>query len=132
MQSAILWYDTFKNFLEGIGFKMNRYDPCVVNIEVDRKQCTIYWYVDDMKISHMDHQAVDDIISKIEDEFGKMTVTRGKVHRFLDIDIDFENDRTIWITMIDYLTECFDAFGEPIDRRENTPAKHILFDVFDE
>ena len=38
----------------------------------------------------------------------------------------------VWVTMIDYLTKYFDAFGEPVDRVANTPAKQHLFDVFDE
>ena len=78
MQSAILWYNTFKTCLEGLGFKMNRYDPCVANMDIDGKQCTICWYVDNIKISHVDPRVVDDIIGKIEGNFGKMTVTRGK------------------------------------------------------
>ena len=41
MQSAILWYNTFKNCLETISFKMNCYNPCVVNMETEGKQCTI-------------------------------------------------------------------------------------------
>lgn len=31
IQSAMLWYDTFKNCLENTGFKLNPYDPCVAN-----------------------------------------------------------------------------------------------------
>ena len=34
MQSALLWYRTFKERLEGMGFKINAYDPCVANKEV--------------------------------------------------------------------------------------------------
>ena len=41
MQSAILWYDTFKGCLEGMGFKVNKYDRCVANKIIDGKQCTI-------------------------------------------------------------------------------------------
>lgn len=31
MQCAVKWYNTFKSYLEGMGFKMNHYDLCVVN-----------------------------------------------------------------------------------------------------
>ena len=85
MKSAILWYNTFKDCLEKTGFKMNPYDPCVANMEIKGKQCTTCWYVDDMQISHVDYQVVNDIISKIEDDFGKMIVTRGKAHKFVGI-----------------------------------------------
>ena len=31
MQSAILWYQTFKGCLENLGFKLNPYDPYIAN-----------------------------------------------------------------------------------------------------
>ena len=43
-----------------------------------------------MKKSYVDYQMVSDIIRKIEDDFGKMTVTRGKVHKFVGMDIRFK------------------------------------------
>ena len=41
MQSAILWYDTFKGALQEMGFQINKYDRCVANKTIDGKQCTI-------------------------------------------------------------------------------------------
>ena len=52
MQSALLWYHTFKECLERLRFVINPYGPCVANKIVKGKQCTICWYVDDTKISH--------------------------------------------------------------------------------
>ena len=57
MQSAILWYITFKNCLEHFGFKLNPYDRCIANKTVNGEQCTICWHVDD--ISHVDPKIVD-------------------------------------------------------------------------
>ena len=70
MQSAILWYDTFKSCLINIGFTLNKYDPCVANKVINGNQCTICWYVDDTKISHVDSTVVDQVIKSIEDQFG--------------------------------------------------------------
>ena len=50
MQLALLWYQTFKGCLENIGFKLNLNDPCVANMEIKGKQCTVCWYADDTKI----------------------------------------------------------------------------------
>ena len=66
-----------------------------------------------MKVSHVDHRVVDDIINKIEDDFGKITVTRDKVHKFVGMDIWFKDNKMVEITIVDYLTECFEAFEEP-------------------
>ena len=52
LKSALLWYRLFKGTLEKMGFKLNRYDPCVANKDITGKQCTIGWWVDDNFISH--------------------------------------------------------------------------------
>ena len=83
-----------------MGFKLNPYDLCVANSQIKGKQCTIAWYVGDNKISHVYDTVVTDIIEKIEVKFGKMTVTRGKHHVFLGMDITFnDNDGTVTILM---------------------------------
>ncbi len=53
VQSALLWYNLFTGTLEGMGFKLNPYDPCVANLTIHGKQCTVAWFVDDNKISHV-------------------------------------------------------------------------------
>ena len=59
---------------------------------INGKQCTIVWYVDDLKISHVDAKVVDEQIDLIKGEFGKdmdLTIKRGKVHEYLGIRFDF-------------------------------------------
>mmetsp|Transcript_26079 Transcript_26079/g.37077 ORF Transcript_26079/g.37077 Transcript_26079/m.37077 type:complete len:204 (-) Transcript_26079:2068-2679(-) len=102
VQSSLLWYKLFVETLEWMGFKLNPYDTCVANATIDGKQCTIVWYVDDMKISHADAGVVDAIVEKIETLFGKMTVTRGtrgKLHEFLGMTIDYSEQGLATITM---------------------------------
>jgi hypothetical protein len=89
VKSALLWYEMFSETLKEIGFVINPYDPCVANCVIEGKQCTIAWYVDDMKISHVNPCVVTDIINKLEVKFGKMTVTRGKEHMFLGMKIKY-------------------------------------------
>ena len=61
VKSALLWYDLFTGYLKTIGFELNPYEPCVANKVIDGKQCTIAWYVDDNKISHVDASVVTSI-----------------------------------------------------------------------
>ena len=49
VQSALLWWNTFKSKLEQMGFKLNPYEPCIANKEINNKWYTICWCVDDMK-----------------------------------------------------------------------------------
>ena len=51
VQSALLWYELYSSTLTDMGFELNPYDLCVANAELEGKQCTICWYVDDNKIS---------------------------------------------------------------------------------
>jgi Reverse transcriptase (RNA-dependent DNA polymerase) len=83
VKSALLWYELFVNTLKDMGFELNPYDACVANKIIEGTQCTIVWYVDDNKISHVNPSVVSNVISKIEERFGKMTVTRGKEQSFL-------------------------------------------------
>lgn len=126
VRSALLWYRTLSEELFDQGFKLNPYDPYVVNKIVDGTQCTICWYVDDLKISHVKELVVSDVIKKIETKFGKMTVKQGKLHTFVGMDIEFTNDRTVKISMKDYIKEYMDAYG-----RGNTPATDTLFVIDD-
>lgn len=76
------------------GFERNPYDYCVANKIINEKQATVVWYVDDLKISHVDEQVVSMILEKISDEFGstknmKITTTRGKVHNYLGMCMDY-------------------------------------------
>jgi len=132
IRSALLWYRTFVEELENNGFKLNPYDPCVANKEINGKQCTICWYVDDCKISHLDPTVVDDVILTLEKRFGKMTVKRGKTHTFVGMDFEFTKDGKVKIFMKEYIHECIEAFEETKDKvggKSATPGKHDLFVV---
>ena len=48
--SSMLYYKKFHKDLELIGYKVNPYEPCVVNKIIN--QHTVAWFVDDMETSH--------------------------------------------------------------------------------
>ena len=128
MQSALLWYQTFKEYLEGLGFIINLYDPCVANKTIKGKQCTICWYVDDTEISHEDSTVVDWVIDQIEQKFGKMTINRGSRHTFVGVDIKFMDNGTIKLPMNDFVNKCIDIYVTEVKKIAVTPAKGDLFD----
>ena len=112
-----------------MGFELNPYDMCVANAMIDGKQCTIVWYVDDNKISHVDPKVVSDIIKQIEAKFGKMSQTRGKEHEFIRMNIKFTNDKKVKISMKKLVLKAIDAFHDDITRDAATPATSYLFGV---
>ena len=127
--SALLWYELFSGHLKEMGFEINPYDSCIANKQINGKQCTIAWYVDDMKISHVDKEVVSQIIQDLEKKFGKMSVTRGCKHKLLGMNLNFKSNRTVTIQMKDYLRESIDESGLNITHEAATPAKGNLFDV---
>ena len=66
LQAALLFWQNLHGFLVNtIGFTPNPYDHCVVNKEIDGKQYTIGWHIDDIKISHQNPQTVDNILAQL-------------------------------------------------------------------
>ena len=131
VQSALLWYELFANTLKEMGFELNPYDPCVANKIINGKQCTITWYVDDLKASHVEEEVVESIIDTIEAKFGKMTVCRGKEHTYLGMNITINDDGTVSILMPQYIKEAIEMFGEDVSQGASTPAKKGLFNIKD-
>ena len=129
VKSAMLWYKLFTGTLQKLGFKLNPYDSCVANANIAGSQCTIVWYVDDNKISHVDPSVVSGIIAHIEKHFGTMTVTRGDEHEFLGMRIKFDRESgTVEINMASYLRDAIQESGLDIRRHAATPATANHFD----
>jgi hypothetical protein len=62
--------------------------------------------VDDLKISHVQSTVVDAFIDDMEREFGKeapLNKSRGKVHDYLGMTLNFSKPGEITVTMIDYI-----------------------------
>jgi hypothetical protein len=129
VRSALLWYRLFTDTLAGMGFELNPYDTCVANATIDGRQCTVAWYVDDNKISHVNSLVVDHVIASIEAKFGVMSKTRGRSHEFLGMNITFLDDHKVQINMSRYLKAARDSSRLNISRTAATPAAKTLYDV---
>ena len=119
----------FKSTLEKEGFILNKYDQCVANKVIDGQQCTIAWYVDDNKLSHVNPRVVNYVLGFFKKHFGELTVTRGQKHKLLGINIHIRKERKIELDMTDHLKDAIRAFGEPIEGSAATTALSNLFRV---
>ena len=98
-----------------MGYKRNEYYWCVINRIIDNKQCNILWHVDDLKTSHVDPSVISNIIADIDVDYGKiakMTITRGKVHKYLKTTIDYSLYRKVILSMINYIGKMLDNITE--------------------
>jgi hypothetical protein len=127
--SGVLWYETFSETLETLGFTVNPYDFCIANATIEGTQCTIAWYVDDTKISHVNPDVVTHIITTLETKFGKMTVTRGHTHTFLGMNITYNPNGTASIHMLSYISEAITQSGLTMSDKPATPCTNSLFYV---
>jgi hypothetical protein len=97
--------------------------------QLEGTQCTIVWYVDDNKISHVNPAVVTHVIEKIEERFGNMNVTRGKEHNFLGMNFIFHENETVSVSMKLYLEEAIRDSALTINRQTASPASKGLFEV---
>jgi hypothetical protein len=140
MVASLLYYRKFVKSLTDIGFIINPYDPCVANKIIEGKLMTICFHVHDCKLSHSKKKFMDPMIeylcekyeSIFEDGTGEMTVSRGKIHKYLGMTLDYTVLGIVKITMFDYVDEILTAFdkAEPngVDTKTST-APDSLFKV---
>jgi len=74
IKSGLFWYKLFSETLRKIVFVLNPYDLRVASKVINNKQCTTTWYIDYLKIYHVDSSVVDGLIKAVESYFGKMIV----------------------------------------------------------
>ena len=128
MQATLLWYRTFVKYLKADEFEINKYNSCIANKIVNGKQCTVCWHVDDTQISHVDKNVVSAIIKNIENEFGTMTVTRGKEYNFVGMNFKLKDDGAVSITIKDYIEQCITSYEEEVKNNSTKiPANNKLF-----
>jgi Reverse transcriptase (RNA-dependent DNA polymerase) len=120
--SGVLWYELFSETLAQHGFTINPYDFCIANATFEGTQCTIGWFVDDTKISHINPNIVTKIIKILESRFGTMSITRGLTHTFLGMHITYHCDGTASIHMPSYINEAISESGLNITKAATTPA----------
>jgi len=134
MRAARLFWEKLRGKLLENGFVANPYDSCVVNKMINGKQCTIGWHVDDVKISHVDSMVVDHVIDILDAEFGKeapLTKSRGKVHEYLGMTLDFSNPGQVIVDMIEYIKTVLAGMPADMVGSAPTPAASHLFQVND-
>ena len=134
LTAALLFWENLSNTLQEWGFKINPYDWCVANKMINGKQCTIGWQVDNIKISHVDSEVVDDILNKLDKRYGKespMVTTRGNIRDYLVMTLDYNIGGKVQITMFEYIDKIIEELPMELNGEPNSPAANHLFEVDD-
>ena len=104
----MIYNNSSSTLFDEIGLKKHKYDLCVMNKQMNGNQCTIIWHVVDIKIFHKDQQVVTSIIIKLDEKYGNimpLSVSRGKIHEYLGIVLDYTAHGQVKNTMYQYIHE---------------------------
>ena len=103
-----------------------------MNNTVDRKQCTIYWHVDDLKISHVTSNVLDGELSQLTSKYGKLSelsFIRGRVHDYLGMRLDYGTKVKVRITLPKHTESILEAVAEYMGSIDETKEANHLFTV---
>ena len=131
IESALLWYSLYVGVLQEEGFVVNPYDKCVANKMIDGKQCTLGFYVDDNKLSHVDPKVVDGVLEMVEGYFPGLVVERGKALNFLGMELEFIGNKQVAIGTVKYIKDMAEEFGIDLLKKVSSPAAKWLFTTND-
>jgi hypothetical protein len=116
--------------LKSQGFELNPYESCVANKVIKGEQFTSAWHVDHTKMSHKHSNEVTKVIDWLKGIYGEnMHVSRGLVHEYIGMTLDYTVKGEVKIMMVDYLKGVIGDFPEVIDRTAPTAASEHLFDM---
>ena len=111
MVAILLYYLKFTKSLTIIGFEINLYDLCVANKVIDVSQMTKFFQVDYCNLSHRERNFNDHMIKWLHQEYEsifkdssrKMSVSRGKVHDYIVMTLDYTVHSQVNIMMLNYI-----------------------------
>jgi hypothetical protein len=106
LRAARLFWEKLSNELKEWGLTANPYDPCVMNKMVCGKQMPVAWHLNNLKISYVDAKGVDHFLRQLDSFFckdGPLTKSRGKIHDYLGMSLDFFTPGILEVLMIDYI-----------------------------
>ena len=104
----------------------------MANKIVNGKQCTIIWHVDDLKISHVEKNVVEDIFRQLSKKFGKespLITARGKVLEYVVMTLDYMTKGRVKISMYDSIEKMLMELPSDMNGSVKTPAASHLFNV---
>jgi hypothetical protein len=130
MENVLLFYRKLVANLCNMGYKINPYNPCVVNKTVNGTQMTVRWHVDDLMIRHTNQDDIMAFVKKIKDIHGENLAEKvGTIHNYLGMMFDYSFNNKVRINMSQYISNVIKEFPQEISRMCTTPAADHLFKI---
>jgi hypothetical protein len=111
-----------------------------INVMINSTSLNEAHYVDDCKLSHRKTKVMDNTIEYLRQEYesifedgsGATVVSRGNIHKYLGMNLDYTVRGQVKITMFDYINEIITAFdkAEPkVGGTKTSAAPDSIFKV---
>ena len=93
------------------------------------KQILVCWNLEDLKVFHVDPKEVTILIKWLEGTNGKLSIKRGKVHKYLGMTLDFRTPGDLQVIMVDYIKGMLEDLPEVRMGRSTILTDNNLFQV---
>jgi hypothetical protein len=99
---------------------------------------TICWHVNDIKASHVSKKVMDRMIKYLREEYesifedgsGAVVVSRGKIHKYLGMTLDYTVRGQVTISMFDHIDEMLTAFDKAEPKGAGTKSSAAPDNLF--
>ena len=128
VESAALWYENLRDTLKGLGYERNPYDICVFNRRIENgTQCTVAVHVDDLLITSVSQEMIDDLTGGLKKRYGEISKSNGTTLNYLGMVFDLSHPAEARVTMKGYVDVVLDL--SKVEGGAKTPATDGLFEV---
>ena len=98
------------------GFTINLYNPCVANKNIDGKQMTVMWHIDDLMVSHKNKEHIGEFASWLELIYGNIKVQREKQMDYLGMILDYREKGKVKFSMKEYVKKHWRHFQRRLQK----------------
>ena len=99
---------------------------------IDGNQCTVVWYVNENKLSHVDPNLVTDILEEIKKHFGDLVISRGDIYDLLFMNIKIRKDNKVDLIMKHQIEDIVRQFKDVCGFKVTLSCAQHLWCVNDE
>jgi hypothetical protein len=121
LKSALLFYRKLVANLCFIGFKLNPYNPCIANQDINGQQQTVIWHIDNFTIPCMNPDKNTKLINWLRSIYGKVVFIRGPKHTILECSSTTPSSTKSGSTWDDILVQFSMTFP-----KQSLPPHHLL------
>ncbi len=133
MRAILLFYRKLQKELEQYGFKVKPYNPCIANMTTSSGEpMTVIWHIDNLMGTCMEDFELTKFSCYFAKIYGpKLSMHTGNKHNYLGVNLEFNDDSTLNVSMVNYIKSVIAEFPEMITGKAATPAANHLFTIRD-